>query len=218
MSFPRLVVYTPMQTTTSNTATTPTIRIALVVSSTRTGRFADKATQWVLFRLQKHSFLHLDIVDLRHHQLPPFDERSPAWAPREYATPAIKAFAERIDEADAYLFLVAEYNHGYTGVLKNAMDHLYVEFARKPAAFVAWGNVGGARAVEQLRNVAVQFGMAPLRQAVHIMPPLAIEVSQMEPFDTSALDSLMPGLELLVDDLIWWSTALKAARSHPTDT
>src|ERR1019366_6154987 len=76
----------------------------------------------------------------------------------------------RIDTAYGFVLLPPENNHGYSGVLKNAMDHTFVEWRRKPVAFVGWGNVGGARAVEQLRLVTVEFEMAPLRHAVHILP------------------------------------------------
>ena len=51
---------------------------------------------------------------------------------------------------------------------KNALDYAYPEWARKPVAFVAYGAVGGARAVEHLRLIAVELQAVPLRNAVHI--------------------------------------------------
>lgn len=187
-------------------------RIAIVFSSTRDGRFADKPARWVIEHLQKRTEIQLDVIDLRDHKLDYFDQKPPAYAPRQYKTPEIARFGERIDSADAFIFLVAEYNHGYSGELKNAMDHLFVEFHRKPVAFVGWGNVGGARAIEQLRNVVVEFEMAPLRHAVHIVPPLMVEAMHSEPFDTAILDPLSPKLDALIDDLLWWSNALSTAR------
>ena len=118
-----------------------------------------------------------------------------------------------IDGADAYLVLTGEYNHGYPAVLKNAMDSTFVEWRRKPIAFVGWGNVGGARAIEQLRQVAIEFEMAPLRHAVHILPDVLIQARQSsEPFDTNVFSSLDARLTLLADDLAWWSEALSRAR------
>ena len=76
--------------------------------------------------------------------------------------------------------LTAEYNHGYPAVLKNAMDWTFVEWRRKPMSFVGWGQVGGARAIEQLRQVAVEFEMAPLRHAVHILPDAMIAARQAD--------------------------------------
>ena len=68
--------------------------------------------------------------------------------------------------------MAPQYNHGYPASLKNALDYVFPELNRKPIAFVGYGNVGGARAIEQLRLVAVEFEMAPLRHAIHILPDL----------------------------------------------
>ena len=84
-----------------------------------------------------------------------------------------------IDRADGYVILTAEYNHGYPAVLKNALDSTFVEWRRKPMAFVGWGNTGGACAVEQLRAVAVEFEMAPLRHAVHVQPDVMRAIFQV---------------------------------------
>ena len=101
--------------------------------------------------------------------------------------------------------LTPEYNHGYSAVLKNAMDHTFVEWRRKPIAFIGWGNVGGARAIEQLRAVSVEFEMAPLRHAVHILPDLMVPAMQADPFDPVVFAPLEPRLDLLITDLLWWS-------------
>jgi NAD(P)H-dependent FMN reductase len=111
--------------------------------------------------------------------------------------------------------LTAEYNHGYPAVLKNAMDWTFVEWRRKPIAFVGWGNVGGARAIEQLREVAVEFELAPLRHAVHILPDIMVSARQVDDdLDTSAFQPLQPRLKLLVDDLVWWSATLASGRAR----
>jgi len=121
----------------------------------------------------------------------------------------------KLDEADGFVVLTPEYNHGYPAVLKNAMDHTFVEWRRKPITFVGWGNVGGARAIEQLRQVAVEFEMAPLRHAVHILPDVLRPARTAEdPFDTSVFASLEPRLRLLARDLGWWMVALAEARSQ----
>ncbi len=112
----------------------------------------------------------VELVDLRDYPLPFFDAPPPARAPREYPTEEVGQLGRALDRADGYIVLTAEYNHGYPAVLKNAMDWTFVEWRRKPISFVGWGNVGGVRAIEQLRQVAVEFEMAPLRHAVHIWP------------------------------------------------
>ena len=117
---------------------------------------------------------------------------------------------ERLDRADGYVIATAEYNHGYPAVLKNAMDWTFVEWRRKPISFVGWDNVGGARAIEQLRQVAVEFEM-PLPHAVHILPAVLVRLRQSDE-PAAVLDELRPRLDLLADDLRWWARVLAPAR------
>ncbi|BBY52636.1 FMN reductase [Mycolicibacterium arabiense] len=187
-------------------------KIALIITSTRTERFADRPAAWVAERLRREG-LEVDVVDMRDHDLPSFDGPSPMYAPRRYATPAIAEFGRHVDEADAYVVLASEYNHGYTGVFKNAADHLFAEWDRKPIAFVAWGNVGGARAVEQLRSVAVEFGMAPIRPAVHILPDVLVPAMTAPTYDAELFAALEPRLDALVEELTWWTNALGSGRA-----
>lgn len=192
------------------------IALALVLGTTRPGRFADKPALWVAGRLaQTRPEISVDVIDLRDHPLPPFEGVAPARTGREYPNADIEAFGSRIDRADGFVVLTGEYNHGYPGVLKNAMDYTFVEWRRKPISFVGWGNVGGARAIEQLRTVAVEYEMAPLRHAVHILPERMIAAMQApEPFDVEVFDSLNGRLDLLITDLLWWAEVLAQARAE----
>ncbi len=189
-------------------------RILVINSTTREGRFSAKAATWVMARLAEHPELEVELLDLRDHPLPFFDQTAPAFYQRNYPNEEVARFGRKIDEADGYVILTAEYNHGYSAVLKNAMDHTFVEWKRKPITFVGWGNVGGARAVEQLREVAVEFEMAPLRHAVHILPDILIPAIQSDdPYGQGLFAPLEPKLELLADDLAWWAGNLAAARA-----
>jgi len=190
-------------------------RIAVIIGSTREGRFADVPARWAAARLAEMEGIEVDLVDLRDHPLPEYDVPSPARAPRKYASEAIAAFGARIDAADGFIILTAEYNHGYTAALKNAMDHLFVEWTRKPVAFIGWGNVGGARAIEQLRQVAAEFEMAPLRHAVHILPDVLLPALAAEDrFDPSLMEPLNARFDRMAKDLKWWADALSAARAQ----
>ena len=190
-----------------------TLRLQLIIGSVRENRFADKPAAWIEDRLSKRDDVELDVLDLRDYQLPLFNlPTSPARTQREYPNEAIAALGKRIDAADGYIALTSEYNHGYPASLKNAMDYVFPEFNHKPMTFVGYGNAGGARAIEQLRLVCVEFEMAPLRYAVHIFPDVMLPVMKAEEFTTSLFESLDPRLELLTNDLVWWATALKTAR------
>ncbi len=187
--------------------------IQVITSTTREGRFGDKVARWVIDHLSACGDVDVELIDLREFTLPFFDGLPPARAPREYAVEEVGRLGRAIDRADGYVVLTAEYNHGYPAVLKNAMDWTFVEWRRKPIAFVGWGNVGGARAIEQLRQVAVEYEMAPLRHAVHILPDVMMPARRSEdPGDTSAFDALDPKLKLLAEDLSWWARALHVAR------
>jgi NAD(P)H-dependent FMN reductase len=185
----------------------------VITGTTREGRFSEKVAAWVVDRLVAHGGLDIELVDLRAHPLPFFDAAAPAKTPREYPRDDVARLGQTLDRADAFVVLTGEYNHGYPAVLKNAMDWTFVEWRRKPVNFVGWGNVGGARAIEQLREVAVEFEMAPLRHAVHILPDVMVPVMRAEAFHPSLFASLEPKLNLLADDLVWWTGALAAARA-----
>ena len=190
--------------------------IQVVTGTTRAGRFSERVSAWVVGYLAERGDIEVELVDLRDHPLPFFDGLPPARIPRDYPNDEVARLGRTLDRADGYVFLTAEYNHGYPAVLKNAMDWTFVEWRRKPAAFVGWGNVGGARAIEQLRQVTVEFEMAPLRHAVHILPAVLIAAREtVDPADTSAFAELEPRLKLLTDDLTWWSHALNVARGEP---
>jgi len=188
--------------------------ISLIVGTTREGRFSDHVARWVTSWLAANSDLDIDVLDLRDHPLPFFDGPPPAYTGRDYPDPAVEALGRRIDQADGYIVLAGEYNHGYPAVLKNAMDHTFVEWRRKPISFIGWGNVGGARAIEQLRQVAVEFEMAPLRHAVHILPDIMrAHRDQADATDTEVFESLGPKLSQLVADLTWWACCLANGRA-----
>ena len=184
--------------------------IQVITGTTRAERFSERVAAWVLAHLHDRGDIDAEAVDLRDHPLPFFDGAPPAKNPRDYPTSEVERLGATLDRADGYIVVTGEYNHGYPAVLKNAMDWTFVEWTRKPVTFVSWGNVGGARAIEQLRQVAVEFEMAPLRHAVHILPDTMIAARQSA--GTSVFDPLEPRLKLLTDDLLWWAGALRNAR------
>jgi NAD(P)H-dependent FMN reductase len=188
--------------------------IQLVIGTTRPGRFADKPVAWLTDRLGGRSDLVLEVVDLRQYPLPFYEgDVAPARGLRDYAHAEVARLSETFERADGYIFVTAEYNHGYPASLKNALDNVFPELNRKPAAFVGYGNVGGARAIEQLRQVVVEMEMAPLRWAVHILPDVMIAAMRADPFSIELFAPLDQRLDALASDLVWWATTLAAGRS-----
>src|SRR5579871_537208 len=145
-------------------------RIGIIVSTTRTGRFADKPLAWIHALASARSDWEVEVLDLRDYPMPFFDETvPPAWAPPK--NEVARRWAAKIAELDGFIFLTAEYNHGLPAVLKNALDYAYKEFNRKPAACVGYGGVGAARAIEHLRLVGIELQIVPMRPSVHIGGP-----------------------------------------------
>ncbi len=183
--------------------------ILVILGSTREGRFGDRVAKWFMSRTQDRTDLTFTFVDLRDWVFPYYDRPLPATV-SEYDEQA-RRWADVVGPADGFVVITQEYNHGYTAVLKSALDAIYREWVRKPIAFVSYGGwSGGVRAVEQLRQVAVELQMAPTRATV---------VMQFGPRLFDAEDNLQnPDLfnnaaTLLFDDLAWWTYALRAARS-----
>jgi NAD(P)H-dependent FMN reductase len=189
------------------------IRIQVILGSTRDNRFSERAGRWVVEGLRARGDMEVELVDLRDHPLPFFDGAPPARTLRDYPSTETRRFGELLDRADGFVIVTPEYNHGYSAVLKNAIDHTFVEWQHKPVTFVGWGNVGGARAIEQLRLVMVELEAAPLRHAVSILPDVLVPALRAEIFEPSMLDALTPKLGLMGDDLHWWATALATARA-----
>jgi NAD(P)H-dependent FMN reductase len=189
--------------------TSEPLRLAVVIASTRDGRLGDTVARWFLHRARARADLTVDTIDLRDAALPAVQSAAHPKAGRY--PEEVAGFARRIAEAEAYVFVTPEYNHGYPASLKLALDSVYAEWAAKPASFVSYGGLsGGVRAVEQLRQVLVELHVVPLRDAVAL--PLAGRLFD----EQGALRDEAPveaGAKLMLDRLDWWGRALRAARA-----
>jgi NAD(P)H-dependent FMN reductase len=189
-------------------------KIALIIGSTRKTRFADKPAQWMLKQAQARDDMTVELVDLRDFDLPLFDEpASNMWMPS--SDPRAVAWQNKLAEFDGYIFVVAEYNRSVTGALKNALDQAYKEWVRKPMAAIAYGSVGGTRALEHLRLIAVELQMVPTRNAVHIG---MADFFRIHPLGSNApieeIEAhILPAAKSTLDDLVWWAKATMAARA-----
>src|SRR5229473_3376533 len=144
--------------------------ISVIVGSTREGRFSEKPARWILKHLKNRDGVDARLLDLRDFPMPFFDQPvSPATPGRAaYENEVVKRWTAAIGASDGFIFVTPEYNYGPPAVLKNAIDWVYSEWHRKAAAFVSFGGVGGARSVQQLREVAIELQLAPIRSSVHI--------------------------------------------------
>jgi NAD(P)H-dependent FMN reductase len=189
------------------------VRLALIVGSTRPNRFADVPARWIEDGAKAHSAITLETLDLRDWRLPFFEEPIPPTATGGvFTNPLAEQWRHNLGEFDGFIVVAAEYNHGPTAVLKNAFDYALNEWKEKPISFVGYGGVGGARAIEQLRLIAIELQMAPLRTAVHIgLEPFLGVLTQGKALDDYAF--LLSSRAAMFDQLVWWSRALSTARA-----
>jgi hypothetical protein len=166
--------------------TTHLPRIGIIVGSIRQGRFGDRPANWIRDIARRRTDLTVELIDLRDYPLPLFDDATPpAWGPS--ANPVALRWRARLATLDGLIVVSPEYNHGYTGVLKNALDHAYAEFGRKPIGFVGYGN-------------AVHIGMVEFRGILQ----------QGKTFDD--FPHLAQSATSLLNDMAWWARSLRAAR------
>jgi NAD(P)H-dependent FMN reductase len=129
-------------------------KILVVTSSVRESRIADKVLETVKTQLAQNSDYEISIADFKEMPLPFFDAPVPPSNEAFKATdPNVIKWTQMVEEADAVIMLVAEYNYSFTAVLKNAIDWIFKPWNGKPVALIGYGWVGGARAITQLRGV-----------------------------------------------------------------
>src|SRR5690606_17434234 len=135
------------------------VGLALLMGSDREGRFCDTVTRWAVKQIARRSEFSLDVIDPLELSLPTRIERE--------ISPEVRAYRERIRNADAFVVVVPEYNHGYPAIIKAMIDHADAEWYAKPVAIVSYGGIsGGLRAVEQLRLVFAELHAVTIRDTV----------------------------------------------------
>jgi NAD(P)H-dependent FMN reductase len=186
-------------------------RIGVIIASVRPNRFGDKPANWILDHLNKRGDVEAELIDLKDYKLPLFDApASDFWVPT--TNPEAARWQAKLNEFDGYVIVTAEYNRSIPGALKNAIDWAYKPFIRKAAAFVGYGSVGGARAVEHLRNILVELQVVPVRHAVHIGGSEFAQLHMGKKSWDEMKATFDPFVPEMLDNLVWWTNATRAAR------
>ncbi|MDV6011314.1 NAD(P)H-dependent oxidoreductase [Haloechinothrix sp. LS1_15] len=196
-----------MSTPTETSTATRPLRIGVIIGSTRHGRAGKPIADWFTGQAAAHPDIDIDLIDLAEVELPVvIPDFDVAEIPDE-----VTALGRRLAAADGFVVITPEYNHAYPAALKNAIDWFHEEWNAKPVAFISYGGMGqGIRAVEQLRQVFAELHATTTRDGVSI---------NLDHTDERGWPS-SPGVDgaakLMLDQLVWWSRALRAARAtHP---
>lgn len=190
-------------------------QLKIIIASTRPGRKGRKVGDWFATLSAQYAEFKVEVLDLKEINLPDMDE--PAHPKmKQYQHDHTKQWSAKIGEADAFVIVACEYNHGFSGPLKNAIDYLYSEWNYKPAAFVSYGGVaGGSRAVLMLSQVLTSLKVVPLSDTVTI-PFIYKFIDHDQQF--LANDLITKSAHIMLQELIHWTQALKDLRSSILET
>ncbi|MBN9663331.1 MAG: NAD(P)H-dependent oxidoreductase [Acidobacteria bacterium] len=179
------------------------IRLALIIASTRQGRFAPTVARWFAAEAAKRDDLTVDLIDLAEERLPDIlsDQR----------TEAVSRVSARLLRADAFTIVTPEYNHSFPAPLKTLIDWHSQEWHAKPIGFVSYGGIsGGLRAVEQLRQIFAELHAMTVRDSVSFAGVWTLfkpDGGLVHPDQASRTATKM------LNELVWWGRALRDAKS-----
>lgn len=143
-------------------------RIAVVIGGTRSNRICPGIAKWIREVAQGDSPLRYELLDLKDIDLPFLDEPFMA-ALERYEHKHTREWSRIVSSFDGFIFVFPQYNWGYPGVLKNALDFLYAEWGGKPASLATYGTRGGNRGARQLGEVLQGLHMNILEDHLEIV-------------------------------------------------
>lgn len=183
--------------------------IPIIVGSTRRDRQSIKVARFVLSQLQKRDGVETELLDLLVYNFPMMEERLHR---RDDPPPRLQEYAEKIGRADSLIILSPEYNNGYPGVLKNALDYLLPEYERKPVGIVtvSAGNFGGVTCLAQLRLVTIGMGAFPIPENLCIS-----RVHESFREDGTPNDAAYEKrAAAFLDEILWFTEAIAAQKAR----
>lgn len=184
------------------------LKLQVVLGSTRQGRAGAAVAEWVKEIASRREDIEVELVDVAAFKLPVYDEAVPPSIGMPYQHEHTKRWSDKIAQADAYVFVSPEYNHGVAGSMKNAVDFLYKEWNNKAVGFVSYGSNGGSRAVEQWRQIVAELQMADVREQVLLsLATDFINYSEFKPAEGKEVF-----VNKMLDQLVSWGRAMMLVR------
>ncbi|HVZ13205.1 MAG TPA: NAD(P)H-dependent oxidoreductase [Bauldia sp.] len=185
------------------------LKIGIIAGTTRPNRRVGVVANWFLELAKARTDVAWELVDIAAYDLPNLDEPMPP-SMKNYAHEHTKKWSQKVAELDGYIFVTPEYNHSYSGSLKNAIDFVYHEWTNKAAGFVSYGTTGGVRAVEHLRGVMAELQIADVR--AHVSLSLYTDFVNFSEFKPGAGHKVQ--IDALLDQIIAWSGAMQGLRQQ----
>ena len=190
------------------------MNLAIIAASTRQGRVTPRLAKFVERNAKALAPEHdWKLMDLEDYDLPIMREPLPPMAnQRPELSDGTKSYLADMAEADGYIIVTPEYNHGIPAPLKNAIDLIDYQIMKKPIAIVSHGAVGGARANEQVRLIVnSNLGAVPISASLTFFGRVD-ELIDEDGKLTKGSEENERHIKGVIDDIVWYSAALKTAR------
>jgi NAD(P)H-dependent FMN reductase len=186
------------------------VKLHTIIASVRPTRIGPAVARWFHDYAVKHGKFDAELVDLLTFKLPIHDEPEHPRA-GNYAREHTKAWSASVAAADAFAFVVPEYNFGPTPALLNAFTFLLREWAYKPCCFVSYGGLsGGTRSVQVTKLMVTGLRMMPMVEGVAI--PMVFGMLSQDKQTFTPNDLITTSAQQTLDELFKWATALKTMR------
>jgi azobenzene reductase len=178
------------------------MKIAILLGSVRAGRQTHKIAYYVQQKLEARG-MEVAMLDLASQPVPLMDER---YSRTVDPSDEIASLGKNLKEADSILLVSPEYHGSFTGVLKNALDYYWAEFARKPMGVIATGSgrMGGINASTQLQHVILSLGAYPLPFKLLVPEIQHAFNDQMEPLR----EDVVKNTERFINEFLWFAGAI----------
>jgi NAD(P)H-dependent FMN reductase len=190
-------------------------KVTIIVASTRPSRVGHLIGDWVKQETEAFKgFSEVELVDLAEVNLPFMNEPHHPRLKR-YVHQHTLNWSATVSEADAFIFVMPEYNYGYNAELKNAIDYLHQEWQYKPVGMVSYGGVsGGTRAVQMIKQVVTTLKMTPVFEAVPI-PFVHHHISEDGAFQPT--DIMTTAVTAMLEELLRVAEALRPLRQGASE-
>lgn len=186
-------------------------RFLVLYGSYRVDRMGIRLADYIVAGLKGRGD-DVELIDAKAVGLPMLDRMYKEYPPGE-APAAMQALAEKIKAADAFVFVVGEYNWGYQPGLKNLTDHFLEEWFWRPAAIASYsaGRIAGARSNLLWHGTLSEMGMVVISSTLTVGPIAEALDTDGKPTGDGG-KALTESFPRFADDLAWWTAAAKAQR------
>jgi NAD(P)H-dependent FMN reductase len=187
------------------------LKLQTIICSTRPGRVGPSVATWFQGFAAAHGKFDVELVDLASFSLPVYDEPEHP-TKQNYHHEHTKKWAASVKSADAFVFVMPEYNYGPPPAMVNALNYVFLEWNYAPAGFVSYGGVsGGLRAVQNVKSLVSTLKMVPMTEGVGI-PMVATLLDQDRKFTSNNL--IDAGATTMLNEMHRWAEALIPLRAQ----